>query len=88
MNKHFFKFKDYIFKIKDYIKNFTKNNRFGSILLTIFLIFLFLLYFTIPAYYNYENFDKELNNKVSKDFKLNLKNIKKIKYLILPTPHF
>ena len=81
MNKHFF-------RIIDYIKNFSENNRFGSILLSIFLFFLFLLYFTIPAYYNYEDFDKELNNKVSKDFKLNLKNIKKIKYLILPTPHF
>ena len=81
MNKDFF-------KIIDHIKNFSENNRFGSILLSIFLIFLFLLYFTIPAYYNYENFDKELQNKVSKDFKLNLKNIKNIRYLILPTPHF
>ena len=81
MNKHFF-------RIIDYIKNFSENNRFGSILLSIFLFFLFLLYFTIPAYYNYENFDKELKNKVSKDFKLDLKNIKNIKYLILPTPHF
>ena len=81
MNKDFF-------KIINYIKNFNKNNRFGSILLIIFLIFLFLLYFTIPAYYNYENFNKQLENKVSEDFKLKLKNIKKIKYLILPTPHF
>ena len=81
MNKDFF-------KIIDHIKKFSENNRFGSILLSIFLIFLFLLYFTIPAYYNYENFDKELKSKVSKDFKLNLKNIKNIRYLILPTPHF
>ena len=81
MNKNFFK------KI-NYTKIFTKDNRFGSILLTIFIFFLFLLYFTIPAYYNYENFHTELNKKISKDFKLNLKNIRKIKYLILPTPHF
>jgi len=47
-----------------------------------------LLYFTIPAYYNYKNFDKEIQKKVSKDFKLDLKNIKGIRYLILPTPHF
>tara|TARA_Y100000590_G_scaffold376896_1_gene442802 strand:- start:732 stop:2045 length:1314 start_codon:yes stop_codon:yes gene_type:complete len=47
-----------------------------------------LLYFTIPAYYNYENFNDEIQKKVSKDFKLNLKNIKGISYKFLPSPHF
>ena len=78
----------YFFKIKNYIKNLTKKNLFGSILFTIFIIFLFLLYFTIPVYYNYENFDKKLQKEILKDFKINLKNIRGVNYLILPTPHF
>ncbi len=81
MNKYFSNIQNYIF-------NFRKNNPFGIIILSIILVFLILLYFTIPAYYNYENFDKEIQKKVSKDFKLDLKNIKSIKYLILPSPHF
>ncbi len=76
------------FKIKNYISNFRKKNPFNPIILSIILVFLLSLYFTIPTFYNYENFDKEIQKKVSKDFKLNLKNISNVTYLMLPTPHF
>ncbi len=76
------------FKIKNYISNFRKKNPFNPIILSIILVFLLSLYFTIPTFYNYENFDKEIQKKVSNDFKLNLKNISSVTYLMLPTPHF
>ena len=76
------------FKIKNYISNFRKKNPFNPIISSIILVFLLSLYFTIPTFYNYENFDKEIQKKVSKDFKLNLKNISSVTYLMLPTPHF
>jgi hypothetical protein len=76
------------FKIKNYISNFRKKNPFNPIILSIILVFLLSLYFTIPTFYNYENFDKEIQKKVSEDFKLNLKNISSVTYLMLPTPHF
>ena len=76
------------FKIKNYISNFRKKSPFNPIISSIILVFLLSLYFTIPTFYNYENFDKEIQKKVSKDFKLNLKNISSITYLMLPTPHF
>ena len=76
------------FNIQNKISGSWKKNPFVSIISSIILVFLILLYFTIPAYYNYKNFDKEIQKKVSKDFKLDLKNIKGIRYLILPTPHF
>ncbi len=76
------------FKIKNYISNFRKKSPFNPIISSIILVFLLSLYFTIPTFYNYENFDKEIQKKVSKDFKLNLKNISSVTYLILPTPHF
>ena len=79
---------NYLFKIREYIVNFRKKNPFGTIILSITIVFLFLLYFTIPSYYNYENFDKEIHRKVLKDFKLDLRNIKGIRYLVLPSPHF
>ena len=75
-------------KIQNYILRFRKKNPFGAIISSITLVFLLSLYFTIPTFYNYENFDKEIQKKVSKDFKLNLKNISGVTYLILPTPHF
>ena len=61
--------------IKDYVFKFKKNNPFGTIISLIAIIFLLSLYFTIPTFYNYENFEKEIQRKVSKDFKLNIKNI-------------
>tara|TARA_B100000579_G_scaffold415887_1_gene410907 strand:+ start:217 stop:1662 length:1446 start_codon:yes stop_codon:yes gene_type:complete len=76
------------FKIRNFITYFTNKNPFSVIISLISLVFLFSLYFTIPAFYNYENFDKEIQKKVSKDFKLNIKNISNVTYLILPTPHF
>ncbi len=76
------------FKIKNYISNFRKKSPFNPIISSIILVFLLSLYFTIPTFYNYENFVKEIQKKVSKDFKLNLKNISSVTYLILPTPHF
>ncbi len=76
------------FKIPDYILNFRKNNPFAAIILSIILVFLILLYFSIPAFYSYESFDKEIQKKVSKDFKLDLRNISSVTYLMLPSPHF
>ena len=85
--------KNYLSKIEKiniqyYLSFFGKKNPFGTIISLIALIFLISLYFTIPTFYNYENFDKEIQKRVSKDFKLNLKNISNVTYLILPTPHF
>ena len=79
---------NYILNFRNYIVNFRKNNPFAAIILSIVLTFLLLLYFSLPSFYNYENFDKEIQKKVSKDFKIDLRNIKGIKYLILPSPHF
>ena len=75
------------FDIKQFISNLSKNP-FGVIISLIALVFLFSLYFTIPTFYNYEEFDKEIKKKVSADFKLNLKNISGITYLMIPSPHF
>ncbi len=85
--------KNYLLKfeklnIKDYISRLKKKNPFGIIISLILVIFLISLYFTIPTFYNYKNFDKEIQKKVLKDFKLNLKNISGITYLMVPSPHF
>jgi len=85
--KHYLsRFKD--LNIKSHILTFRKKNPFSTIILLIILVFLSLLYFTIPAFYNYENFEQKIKKKVSTDFKLNLKNISGVTYLMLPTPHF
>ena len=76
------------FNIQNHVLNLRKKNPFFAIIVLIIIVFLFLLYFAIPTFYNYKDFDKEIQKKVSKDFKLNLENISKIRYLILPYPHF
>ena len=88
MKNYLPKLERYILSIKNSVSSLRSKNPFGVIISSIALVFVLLLYFTIPAFYNYENFDKELQKKVSKDFKLNIKNISNITYLIVPTPHF
>ena len=83
-----FKLQNYIHNLRDHITNFRDNNPFAAIILSIALVFLLLLYLSLPSFYNYENFEKEIQEKVSKDFKINLKNISGVTYLMLPTPHF
>ena len=93
MKNYLSKFRNYSSKIENievqkYISYFNKKNPFVTIISLIALVFLISLYFTIPTFYNYENYDKEIQKKVSKDFKLDLKNISNIRYLMVPTPHF
>ena len=85
--------KNYLSKIENlniqkYFLKLKNKNPFGAIISLIALVFLLSLYFTIPTFYSYENFEKEIQRKVSEDFKLDLKNISGFTYLMLPTPHF
>ena len=53
--------KNYLSKIKNlnfqkYFLTFKEKNPFSTIILSIIFVFLSLLYFTIPAFYNYENY--------------------------------
>ena len=88
MKNYLPKLEKFILSIKNDISSLRENNPFGIIISLIVVVFLFALYFTIPTFYNYKNFEKEIQKKVSKDFKLDLKNISNVTYLMIPTPHF
>ena len=88
MKNYLRKFENYILSIRNDISRYKNEKPFEIIILSIALVFLLSLYFTIPAFYNYKNFNSEIQKKVSKDFKLDLKNISSITYLMIPTPHF
>ena len=77
---------DKIFKF-----NYAKYAKYQHVKILIAVIIIFfscILYLSLPAFYNYESFDKELQNKIYKDFKIDLKNIKGITYSFVPTPRF
>ena len=65
-----------------------KNNLQFIISFIIIPFFSYLIYLSLPSFYNYESFEKEIQNKILKDFKLNIKNIKGIQYGFSPQPHF
>ena len=85
-----------IFKSMNYKskKNKSKNLKyinyyqFKIIISSLIILFSFLIYLSIPVFYNYDTYDKVLKNKINQDFKINVINIKKIQYKFLPTPHF
>jgi len=88
MKNYLRKFEKYILSVRNDISRYKNKKPFEIIILSIAFVFLSSLYFSIPTFYNYENFDKEIQKQISKDFKLNLKNISSITYLMIPTPHF
>ena len=74
--------------VKLIFSSIKKNNLQFIISFIIIPFFSFLIYLSLPSFYNYESFEKEIQNKILKDFKLNIKNIKGIQYAFSPQPHF
>ena len=68
--------------IKIKISNFNKY-----LIFCICLLFFYIFYLSIPTLYNKEILQKELTEKLLKEFKLNISLSADIKYLILPSPH-
>ena len=58
------------------------------IILSIIILFSFLFYLSIPVLYNFESLQKQLNIELSNKFNLKVELSEKIKYRILPSPHF
>lgn len=69
-------------------KKYINNYKFKIIILSSITLSLFLIYLSIPFFYNYDTYDQLLKNKINQDFKINVINIKKIEYKIFPKPHF
>ena len=67
---------------------YIKYYKFKIIILSIIILISFLIYLSIPVFYNYDTYDQVMKNKINQDFKINVMNIKKIQYKILPKPHF
>jgi len=67
---------------------YIKYYQFKIIILFIIILFSFLIYLSIPVFYNYDTYDQVLKNKINQDFKINVRNIKKIEYKFLPKPYF
>ena len=89
IKKHYNNFiKQYYAKIINYnYGKYTKYDYREIFILAIIILFSYIIYLSLPAFYNYESFDKELRNKIYKDFKFDIKNIKGITYSIIPRPH-
>ena len=70
-----------ILKLLNY--HFFKLIAFGII-----TFFSFIIYLSLPSFFDYKNFDKTLQTKIYNDFKINIKDIKEISYSFIPSPHF
>ena len=95
LHKYFLSINDsiesYFNKLKFFITNFKKtkflhNNRVFLTAGTI--IILLLSYFLIPTFFNKDKIQLEIKNQVLKRYNINLKFNEKIRYGLLPKPHF
>ena len=69
--------------------NKIKISSFNKLIISsIVILFSFLFYLSVPALYNYERVQKQIKSELLSKFNLNIDISKKIKYRILPSPHF
>ena len=69
------------------IKFIKISNLSVSIILFVTLLFLYLFYLSVPTLYNKEILQKDITDKLIKEFKINFSLSSNIRYLILPSPH-
>ena len=64
------------------------SNLSMSIILFISLLFIYLFYVSIPTIYNKGVLQKDITDKLIKEFKIDFSLSSNIRYFILPSPHF
>ena len=78
-----------IFKVKDKTNNKLKISVFNKVLIGfISLLFFYLFYLLIPLLYDKDWVQSSIENKIFKEFRINLSSSADISYRILPAPHF
>ena len=91
MKKYFNNLKKLIvFQRFSLLLNWIKEIKFTNfqIIFTIYaIIFSVFLLLSIPGLFNYENKINEIENSITKEFKIHLENLSDIKYRFIPTPH-
>ena len=82
-------FKKKVFKVPTQINNKFQVSTFNKCLITfISLLFLYLFYLSIPVLYNKTLVQRNIEDKLLKEFNINFSTSSNISYRILPTPHF
>ena len=70
------------------IKFINISNLSMSIILFIALLFIYLFYVSIPTLYNKGTLQKDITDKLIKEFRIDFSLSSNIRYFILPSPHF
>jgi len=81
----------YFDKLKFFINNIKKSklshyNRF--FLVTAIPFFLIVIYFLIPTFFDKDIIQLDIKNQIIKKYNIDIKFNEKIKYRLLPKPHF
>lgn len=70
------------------INKSSKISKFNKSLISLIsIIFIYLFYLSIPSLYNKERLQKDITEKLLKEFKINISISSQINYSILPSPH-
>ena len=78
-----------IFKVQNKTNSNFKISNFNKYLITfIGLLFFYLFYLSIPVLYDKTWVQSYIENKLTKEFRINLSTSSDISYRILPAPHF
>ena len=68
--------------------NFFKEQDPFHLVIVFFIIFFgTAIFFSIPTFYDYKKYNKDIEDVINKEYKINLHNLKDISFRFIPSPH-
>ena len=79
------KIKSHIFPFKS---NFFKEQDPFHLVIVFFIIFFgTAVFFSIPTFYDYKKYNRQIEETINKEFKINMHNLEDISFRFIPSPH-
>ena len=66
---------------------FKEQDPFHLVIIFFIIFFGTAIFFSIPTFYDYKKYNKQIESVINKEFKINLYNLEDISFRFIPSPH-
>ena len=66
---------------------FKEQDPFHLVIIFFIIFFGTAIFFSIPTFYDYKKYNKQIERVINKEFKINLYNLEDISFRFIPSPH-
>ena len=75
------------YKLPFKINFFKEQDPFHLVIIFFIIFFGTAIFFSIPTFYDYKKYNKQIESVINKEFKINLYNLEDISFRFIPSPH-